>query len=501
MEQAVNLMLSAFKELIKINHPDITADQKRIMMDEWRADIKLDTKGNTDALDKFALNRSDTLEGIFSKLKGPDGKTEIFAQLKDSEVIKATISQALKLPPKFDAEAQNYKTRGKAFNELLKEVPERWSIQTAIQLKKNLIDDGRAVLTAQHKHEEVALKAAMAQPAFTKELEAKLGTTDATKIQAVKDNMIKGLAEEHKKQLKEFDATTQTDKDNLHKSAGNDAKRLLFLACVSKDNQAMKDMIAEIAFNKEEANKKKVNLATSGGLLASIESDPEKPNHADVKISDLKTISTRQGSTITQENGKFSFSIEVSLFPPKGWFYANSNSAELDMRVMAQAVRASGHESIKFDIDFDNPEDALKNARIAYAAAIKEGFDPDKIELNITVNGRPIVDSKKEKGKDEKDEKKSTAETKAEMLNAAFKDHEGELNSLKQQSKSIREELADSEFNADDVDPMNVQDAKARLAEIHKAADEKAAAATAGADKKHTVDEDTAEERLGLPPA
>lgn len=104
------------------------------------------------------------------------------------------------------------------------------------------------------------------------------------------------------------------------------------------------------------------------------------------KIEHLQTTTGRNISKLDINGNKLSITLP-SLSKWDWWSPHNKEDLGNDMLSAMQLIAAAGHDSIIITIDCKNSEAEKEFGQMAYEQALKAGFAPDKISINMTVNG------------------------------------------------------------------------------------------------------------------
>lgn len=106
-----------------------------------------------------------------------------------------------------------------------------------------------------------------------------------------------------------------------------------------------------------------------------------------IKLKDIPVIKSITGREIHQQPDG-SFAIQMPMINP--FYYQDPRqNVKTDMMLIAQAIKASGYDSIEMNCNFPNSEKvAMERGRQAFAACIESGFPVDKITINV--NGKPM---------------------------------------------------------------------------------------------------------------
>ncbi|MBN9227385.1 MULTISPECIES: hypothetical protein [Legionella] len=313
-------------------------------------------------------NKEDTLEKLLKEDTPDPNKKAIKDELK-----------GILTPQAFYTAAQKtYKESIEAFQQRIKEVPDV-SIESLRGMHEVINKRARDALLAQQKTELEALKAK------ADDLAQKIGTLSGnTDLAAIKNNLIADLEKNHKDQLAEFNKSAQENVTILDKASALERKRLIFTAQLEGwagqlSSRQKQEMIDELERAREE-NRKKRGLAP-GDQLTGAEINVGENQISAVNPEDLNFIVSATGAKIQHSKGKdgepgvWTVQLSARILSPF-YYFSNKQNPKTEMLTMAQAVRASGFDSITMTINFDDPATQKQRARQAYEAALECGFDP-----------------------------------------------------------------------------------------------------------------------------
>lgn len=381
------LLAAAIKKLDQLQTmPDLfTPEAQKEILEQYREALGIGEgfDYSAGAFDKYIDDRNKSVEelGLFSNKK-------LQGALKKSPELGEHIRKILQPNPGKDGKGslneaqQEFEESANVFGKLKDKIPRPFKVEQVIQTMKELADEGVKGIGAQHAYEKANLTTQLDNP--ESDLRKELKTQGVTDISALKKSMLEDLDKAHKAQLKSFQDSTAASLTKLHQASQTEMDRVIFLATLSEHNEKMRLAIMEAADAKKQ--KSKPGEEEDSPLVASVGGKENDPNIGVVQISDLKTIYTNTGKTITQ-NDKGVFTLEFGRPLLDAKYYLLGNKPESDMLIMARAIKASGKAGIEFDVDFSNADIAKKRAKEAYKAGIEAGFAPDKIKVKI--NGKP----------------------------------------------------------------------------------------------------------------
>jgi hypothetical protein len=216
------------------------------------------------------------------------------------------------------------------------------------------------------------VKAAMGLPA----------TAPDSAVEQTKQSMLAAIDETHTKALESFDKDMNDAIKKMH-TAAQQANDLYFFTMLiyNHSDAAQRKKILELC--KMDAGP----LEIGQGKL--------RPLHElrGVDLSKLGTLKTPSGvDIIFAPDGSMTIKIPSGMRP---WHQNPDNLTIATLEIAARQMKSSGSDTISFDINQGDTEDAswrMEIARAAYAAARKQGFPDDKII--IRVNGEEMKASK-----------------------------------------------------------------------------------------------------------
>lgn len=426
-----------------------------------------------DAFDKLVAVRRQDIHGFFKDTK-IDSELLIKKKLKKNDIVQNAIVAALKPSDDFTEAQAKYKKSSDGLKKLLDDVPRLYKAQDLIATMTEIKNEAREAIKTQHALEKEQLTSRLADSDTTSALANAMGFTERSDdVTKLKETLIKDLESGHKKQLAYFDKSTQTAVTQLHESASTEAKRIIFLANLRKNNPEMRKRI-------EEEMEKNRLLNNPGNTQAVFGVDLDGEHLSGVTLEAIGTIKSVSRldmvrSVRNDKDGKEIVSYTVStprhvnLLTAPLYYLDPRQNVKADLTTMAQAIRASGHDRIKMTLEFpDHPKIAEQRAREAYEACISAGFDPDKIV--IMSNGVRYSSN-------EKNDKGVASDTIGSQL---FKDHRRTYKTLQQQAKDIAKTLKGMDDQVkkdmDKPTPQGVAAVKQKLGELIAASNQAAAA-------------------------
>ncbi|WP_058534788.1 hypothetical protein [Legionella saoudiensis] len=350
-----------------------------------------------DAMDKYAASRIDDVLKL-DKAQTPDGAL-VHELLSDKDPAKKAAIKAVKdgfneVLGGEDVEKiqKEYKESMVAFQKLI-EGPKKYHAQEAKGLLEDISNSGRNAIEAQQQKEIDDLETLFQDEDFQAHLTTALNLPEdeeenAEALAAVKESMLEDLKERHKTQLEEYNKEVQQAEITLHKAAEQQLKAFLFMADLHRNDPKMQAMIDSLA---------RANRPDADDVVIDIGKD--RTTVSCVNLDQLKFIQRLGGGEIKRkdEDGNLTYSLDMGMKFSNPRYYFNDHHKK-DMLTMAQAIRASGSETITMSLTFQNQKIAEERAREAFEACLKSGFPPEKI--NIKVNGTLYTyEPKEEDGK------------------------------------------------------------------------------------------------------
>lgn len=389
----------------------ISPEKQKALEAEYREAIGLGDKVTfgSDAFNTLDAARITDYHG-FDKTKGPGG-VSLFKQFNASDevhkdaatAVRAGLAKALEATPKYKDAKTNYTESAATFKDLVKKVPGTFSAQALISTLQENRDDARAAIVAQQTHEKESLEEQfdlsknrnfVLNLMKTMDISGNPEDAEAKKsLTLVKNALIKDLSESHSKQLQEFDKSTSDALSKLHGSSAEENKQIAFIAHLAKLDDTNRKQIEDIA---AQMRKTKGIEEPNRRTGVSVNYDEDKAKITGIKISDLPHFKTLTGKTIVQ-NPPGTFVMEMPRIDPL--YYQDPRQKPLaDMTHIAQAVKASGYDSITMDVNFKG-ELGMERGRQAYEACVRQGFELDKI--TVKVNGKEMKPDELFKGHSE----------------------------------------------------------------------------------------------------
>lgn len=367
-----------------------TPEELEKIYKDYRDQVGLseDLTFGAEAFDNHVNKRIKDHTGFKTPIGPEEGETLEKLLKGDTPKEKKEVRDALKsiLEPQdfFTAAQQQYKDSMEYFHKRMKEFPELTIDNLRGQLEQ-ITTRGRDALLAQQKEELKALEAK------AKELAEKIGTalniSDPGEIQKIQDNLIKDLKKSHEDQLAEFNKSAKDNEGILHKAAGMEQRRALFSVLLEKTRLQLSekdklDMLAEMNQAREKNLERRQMTRPPDELTTGyIGSSDDGDTISAINPNDLDFIISLSGSRIYQtkgtgdQPGMWTVNMSPRILSPF-YYLSNKQNPKVDMLTMAQAVRASGFDSITMTINFEDKSTQKARAREAYKAALESGFAP-----------------------------------------------------------------------------------------------------------------------------
>ncbi|MBN9231109.1 MAG: hypothetical protein BGO90_04890 [Legionella sp. 40-6] len=367
-------------------------------LDEYLPNIGIDKKTsfdatafstlrNTRAHDFQGLKEATTASGeIISKKLAEESQNANVQNAKTA--VQGALNSALSASPNFESAQLDYEARIGSFKKLLDKVPSTYKIQDLSAVMKSAIDEGRAAITTQHGDEIKKLNQLFTEVQFKTDLKAALNIQDDHQIDLVKESIVNNLKKTHTDTLAAFDKSTQESLTKIHKAAEQELKAFTFIANLHANERKMREMIEKLAAEtlKEKSNDNMV-----------VDISENKLSVSSVRLDKLEFIQQLGGNKIVRQQDTdppvYKLSMGMKLFSP---FYYGGGKHKQDLLLLAQTIRATGSESITFNVEnFSDPKVAEQRAREAFEAGLKAGFPPEKIKINV--NGLNLAHEAQEK--------------------------------------------------------------------------------------------------------
>lgn len=334
---------------------------------------------------KIQLENEETLGNLFKDID----KNGDPASKQAAKAIKDSLVKAFTVLPKTETATKDFATNIETLNDMMKKSP--LAIEAVANHLHVIKSDALSAIKLQQEDDKTKLEALFKDPAFNQNLIKSLNLSE-NELPKVQKNMLDALEKQAKQELSQFDTILNTELLKLHSNNMNELYRIGFLANVRNIND-----FNQAIFNNIAKQKAPPGQPLQVGQDSAVQADDFKDlsiaqlfSPTDVK-SNIGKIKTLTGLDMTYD-GK-TFTVEL---PKWGPYYHDTHDKMLyDMNLVAQAVRASGHDSITMSVNYpasEKDEDQSKRefvmemGRKAYHSALMAGFEPDKIA--VKVNGK-----------------------------------------------------------------------------------------------------------------
>ncbi|KTD41716.1 hypothetical protein [Legionella parisiensis] len=323
----------------------------------------------------------------FTTQVGPE-KEDTFAKLiqgddpVDKKEVRTRLEELLK-PQKFYTDAQEtYKDSMEFFKKRINQIPEL-SVEQIRGYLEQINQRGRKAIEAQQKKELEDFKAELNKPEFSQKIEIALGKTPE-EVEKIKKDLIAGMEKSHSDQLTAFNDSAKANMTVLDKASALENKRLLFTGQLESWKEQLSssqrdEMEHEMALAREENLKRRGMEAPARNTTAYV--DFEKNTVSAINPEDLNFIISLSGNKLKHKKaqdgkpGLWTATMPARILSPF-YYLSNKELPKVDMLTMAQAVRASGFDSITMTINFEDEKTRTQRARQAYEAALEAGFPP-----------------------------------------------------------------------------------------------------------------------------
>lgn len=209
--------------------------------------------------------------------------------------------------------------------------------------------------------------------ALTNDLKTAYGMSDAD-ITGLKT----AIEDSNKKELEKLEASINDHINAMHQFAEIEYWRIAYLATMWKESTPMRNEMARLAAEKDTEDR--------GNLEVEINPQSQLARFKNLSPKDLTVMQTITNTEIRHKPGTDDF---VMTLPKFGILYYRSEKMALDLLSVAIAVRACGYTSITNSVQYEDKKFAMKIARAQFEAAVKAGFDPEKITTKV--NGEEVT--------------------------------------------------------------------------------------------------------------
>lgn len=348
-----------------------------------------------------------------------------------AKVVQDAVRAALAKSPAFTLAQEAYEKEIREFTEIrVKNVPKKYTAGALERVFREISDTAIKAIKEQQQLEVSTLKAQFVNADFNKVLISSLGI-DPADLETTQDSMLKDLQATHDKQKSDFDSSVQETVKTVLEASARQHRNFLFIAELHKNDKAMREMIESLAGK----NRLKMGITDP----TSLDVGENGIDISSVKVEQLEYIRGFGGGKITPQAAKDGepalFKLELGKRIFNSGYYRRDDQIK-DMVTIAQAVRASGADSIIMNVDFSNDSIGRLRARQVYEACLKSGFTPDKITINLKKEGQ-LIAKYTEKGSDKKDER----ERKEDIVKSFEKDLFGKQSAKFAKLKEITAEI------------------------------------------------------------
>ena len=181
-------------------------------------------------------------------------------------------------------------------------------------------------------------------------------------VAKVKDTLLDALEQAKKEKIAELEKDLKPDPVRVLKYYQQAESRILLLASLAENSRH------QAFFDKLEQEKQKNN---EGSLMITSNDDYEPSKYADADLDQLMDIYTSSGKRL--EIAENQIKLQSSVF---GFGITSKDSLQL-----ALYGKAKGWEKITFTVEHTDPQKLIILEQNAARAALKAGFDPDKITI------------------------------------------------------------------------------------------------------------------------
>lgn len=477
------------------------AEQKKYR-EQFKNDIGLGVQYNYNekAFDAVLSARRTDHSKFFESEKPSDAEKKYKEAIDSSIILKAALKRALDVTapnhPMSEAQ-QKFNQSVSDLKGYIEEIPQRHSPAAFIATMNAYKQEGIEAIQKQHKAEIELLKAELQKPEVNAELRDKLGIkvepekpkdgselpaqvginaapaapkdgnelpakvgiaegkisdSDKAKLEDAKKAIIADLEKDQAKQLKQFTDDNNKPLKTLFEESQKRTREIAFLAYLKNNNEAMAKEIEDL----HRAHLDKANPPGEAEIIVNKKADRTEVQFSGVSLSKLEIIKTVTGRDIENKDGAFTMKFGMHLTHAKYYLDPRHNVTS-DFCTMAQAVRASGHDSIKMNLNFDPQKLAEERGRQAFEACVRAGYPLDKI--TIVVNDKTYGQAvKNEKG-----------ETKNNVAGELFKEDQHAYRKLTERAHHMKESLG--KLEQQDKAKFNMPDTEkqAKVASVKEA--------------------------------
>lgn len=397
-------------QLLFNNMDDILTSRKAGWFRQYSASVK--EAGNVKGADSFDIYGQNSIKGAdgFNKINTPDGTT-LSEKLKNpapdsaAENVRNALTEALKQTDAFKIAQKAFNSEVSHIPDLILAKPDRFHpgviASTLLEIKGEAADAAKALQS----HKKTELTNLFANEEFKTNFKECTGCSDA-ELDALKNEMLETLDKTHQEQLKKLEDSLNESANTLFEGLKKEFERVSFLGYWANRSASMKaEMLALAQQGAQKANDPafiELNGETGDATLKN------------VSVRKLTKLKTLGGNAISINGNTFSITLK-GYFKTKGSVYQ-------ELIGLAYALNAAGYDAIILNVSNSNPKKAAELGRRAYEAAVRAGFDLEKITINVNGETKLKYD---DKGNLEKDE--------------LFKGMSQRLNTIKGVAQQIKE--------------------------------------------------------------
>jgi hypothetical protein len=418
-----NSLAKAYEESMMVTNSGRVSDGFKLYAKIVGLAATISSTGSFDAYAKDHVKLSN-----FSKIKIPGSDTTLTEQLKgeDNKEVREALEGVFALTANTKAKQKEYTDELTAINNFLADPESTYKPRDVVAYLHVLKDQGRKAITEQQDVERVALEGQF-KGAEGAKLQEALGIEpeDTEAFEKVKTDMLAQLKQSQEKELEKFDKANNDTLNKLHEVSARERARVARLARLE---------VMDERNSKEIEKLREANIKPDDAMVSVSFSDKDKRAHyKGMSPSDFPTVYGVTGRPITYNKESQTFSIDLPnrIFSPlyySGW----KSDLKSDMMEIAESVWACGYSHIEMSVEHSDPEHALELAKQAYAAAREQGFDSDKVTVNV--NGKVL--SAKEIFKDDPSELEAI-EQRAKLYSKQREEGGKELGSAKTMKENL----------------------------------------------------------------
>lgn len=376
---ALRYVKERLKATIAGDEKDFMAEKREAWLQEFSESMGLSTGMQAaEAFNTYTENRIQNAAGFESIMVGEQTLSEALKARDDKTKMNQAFTNALALTDETQKAQEKFTKRIAKINEAIQSPDFIYDAEGLVARLYEIRNDAHKAIVNQQAHE---LETLNDEHQFTQfrtalELDEETGAT-------LQENLQEALEASHQKELAAFDKATNDAITTLHQTIQKERDRIHFLAALYDNNKTMRRAIEELAAQKK-ASKDGASITLS---LSNTDNEKalNKAVFKGITLNELPMLQTVTGRTLHPQGDGYAMQLPNRLFSPfyyGGW----NNQLEKDLKSMAMATRANGHEAITMTIHHQDQKHAESIARKAYAACRETGFQKEKITLNV--NGK-----------------------------------------------------------------------------------------------------------------